>query len=204
MHIEFLVEEPSAEAALSNILPKVFGPTTSFAIHPYQGKQDLLKKLPSRFRGYKTWLPEDWRIVVLIDADSEDCRQLKARLEHISRDSNLLTKSATGNRFNFQVLNRLAIEELEAWFFGDVEALHSTYPRISLDLRNKAKYRDPDSIAGGTWEALERELKRVGYYTGGLPKISVAREVSLHMVPERNRSHSFQVFRQGLLEIAGL
>jgi len=201
MHIEFLVEEPSAEAALSNILPKVFGPTTSFAIHPYQGKQDLLKKLPSRFRGYKTWLPEDWRIVVLIDADNEDCRQLKARLEDISRDSNLLTKSATGNRFNFQVLNRLAIEELEAWFFGDVEALHSTYPRISLNLRNKAKYRDPDSIAGGTWEALERELKRVGYYSGGLSKISAAREISMHMVPECNRSHSFQIFRQGLLEI---
>jgi hypothetical protein len=203
MHIEFLVEEPSAEAALLNILPKVLEPTTSFVIHPYQGKQDLLKKLPSRFRGYKAWLPRDWRIVVLIDADDEDCRQLKARLEDISRDSDLLTKSVTGNPSNFQVLNRLAIEELEAWFFEDVEALHSTYPRISLNLRNKAKYRDPDSIAGGTWEALERELKRAGYYSGGLSKISAAREISLHMVPERNRSHSFQVFRQGLLEITG-
>jgi hypothetical protein len=59
MHIEFLVEEPSAEVALLNILPKVFEPTTSFAIHPYQGKQDLLRKLPSRFRGYKAWLPRD-------------------------------------------------------------------------------------------------------------------------------------------------
>jgi hypothetical protein len=204
MHIEFLVEEPSAEAALSNILPKVFEPTTSFAIHPYQGKQDLLKKLPSRLRGYKAWLPGDWRIVVLIDADDEDCRRLKGRLEDIAQNSNLLTKSVTRNSSNFQVLNRLAIEELEAWFFGDVEALHATYPRISLNLGNKAKYRDPDSIAGGTWEALERELKRVGYYSGGLSKISAAREISLHMVPERNRSHSFQVFRQGLLEITGL
>ena len=104
---------------------------------------------------------------------------------------------------NFQVLNRLAIEELEAWFFGDIEALNAAYPRISLNLGNKAKYRDPDSIAGGTWEALERELKRVGYYSGGLSKISAAREISLHMVPERNRSHSFQVFRRGLLEITG-
>ena len=203
MHIEFLVEETSAEVALLNILPKVFVPTTSFAIHPYQGKQDLLKKLPSRFRGYKAWLPEDWRIVVLIDADNEDCRRLKTRLEDISRDSNMLTKSVTRDRFNFQVLSRLAIEELEAWFFGDVEALHSAYPRISLNLGNKAKYRDPDSIAGGTWEALERELKRAGYYSSGLSKISAAREISLHMVPERNRSHSFQVFRQGLLEITG-
>ena len=204
MHIEFLVEEPSAEAALSNILPKVFEPTTSFAIHPYQGKQDLLKNLPSRLRGYKAWLPRDWRIVVLIDADDEDCRRLKARLEDIARNSNLLTKSVTRNSSNFQVLNRLAIEELEAWFFGDIEALNTAHPRISLNLGNKAKYRDPDAITGGTWEALERELKRVGYYTGGLSKISAAREISLHMVPERNRSHSFQVFRRGLLEITGL
>jgi hypothetical protein len=203
MHIEFLVEEPSAEAALLNILPKFFGPTTSFAIHPYQGKQDLLKKLPSRFRGYKAWLPGDWRIVVLVDADDEDCRRLKARLEDIAQNSNLLTKSLTRNSSNFQVLNRLAIEELEAWFFGDVEALNAAYPRISLNLGNKAKYRDPDAITGGTWEALERELKRVGYYTGGLSKISAARDISLCMVPERNRSHSFQVFRQGLLEIIG-
>jgi superfamily II DNA or RNA helicase len=81
MHIEFLFEEPSAEAALSNILPKVFEPTTSFAIHPYQGKQDLLKKLPSRLRGYKAWLPRDWRIVVLIDADDEDLPPSKKRIE---------------------------------------------------------------------------------------------------------------------------
>jgi hypothetical protein len=203
MHIEFLVEEPSAEAALFNILPKVFEPTTSFAIHPYQGKQDLLKKLPSRLRGYKAWLPRDWRIVVLVDADDDDCRRLKARLEDIAQNSNLLTKSVTRNGSNFQVLNRLAIEELEAWFFGDIEALNAAYPRISLNLGNKAKYRDPDAITGGTWEALERELKKVGYYTGGLSKISAAREISLRMVSERNRSHSFQVFRQGLLEITG-
>ena len=201
MHIEFLLEEPSAEAALLNILPKILEQNITFALHPYQGKQDLLKKLPDRFRGYKTWLPEDWRIVVLIDADDEDCRGLKAQLDNIAYRSNFITKSTTTDSPNFQVLNRLAIEELEAWFFGDVEALHTTYPRISLNLGNKAKYRDPDAITGGTWEALERELKRVGYYSGGLSKISAAREISLHMDPERNRSHSFRVFRQGLLDL---
>lgn len=203
MHIEFLVEEPSAEAALLNILPRILEQTTSFAIHPYQGKKDLLKKLPNRFKGYKAWLPNDWRIVVLIDTDTEDCRHLKAHLEDIARESNLLTKLAARDNPKFQVLNRLAIEELEAWFFGDIEALHATYPRISLTLGNRAKYRDPDSIRGGTWEALERELKRGGYYSAGLSKISAAREISLHMDPERNRSQSFQVFRRGLLEIAG-
>jgi len=202
MHIEFLVEEPSAEAALLNILPKIIE-TTPFAIHSYQGKQDLLKKLLSRFKGYKAWLPEDWRIVVLIDADDQDCKRLKAELDEIAHKSKLLTKSETKNSSKFQVLNRLAIEELEAWFFGDIEALNAAYPRISLNLSNKAKYRNPDSIAGGTWEALERELKRVGYYSSGLPKVTAARQISQHMVPERNKSHSFQVFHRGLLEIFG-
>lgn len=203
MHIEFLVEEPSAEAALSNILPKILETKASFVIHPHQGKQDLLKKLPNRFRGYKAWLPVDWRIVVLIDADDEDCRQLKAQLEDIAQNINLVTKTVARNSSNIQVLNRLAIEELEAWFFGDIVALNGAYPRISSKLGGKAKYRDPDSITGGTWEALEQELRKAGYYSGGLSKISAAREISLHMVPERNRSHSFQVFRTGLLELTG-
>ncbi|MEW6375792.1 MAG: DUF4276 family protein [Thermodesulfobacteriota bacterium] len=201
MHIEFLVEEPSAEAALSNIVPKILEQNVSFRIHPHQGKHDLLKSLLSRLRGYKTWLPEDWRIVILVDGDDEDCRQLKAKLEEIAQNVSFMTNSRCDSSSNFQVLNRLAIEELEAWFFGDVEALHEAYPRISLNLREKAKYRNPDAIKGGTWEALHRELRRVGYFTSGFPKISVARTISPFMDPERNRSKSFQVFRQGLLDL---
>lgn len=199
MHVEFLVEEPSAEAALLNILPKMFQ-DVAFGIHPFQRKQDLLGKLLPRLKGYRSWLPEDWRIVVLVDADGEDCGELKAELEEKAETAGLMTKSR-GIGGAFQVLNRLAIEELEAWFFGDVEALHEVYPRVSLNLGKKAKYRDPDAIKGGTWEALERELKKTGYFRGGFSKISVAREVSVHMVPERNRSRSFQTFRQGLLSL---
>ncbi len=203
MHIEFLVEEPSAEAALSNLIPKILGENLSFKIHSYQGKSDLLNKLLSRLRGYKTWIQEECRIVVLIDADEGDCRLLKDRLEDIAQDAGLITKSRRKGGSYFQVLNRLAIEELEAWFFGDIDAVRSSYPRIPLNLGKKAKYRDPDAIRGGTWEALEREFKKVGYFSSGMSKISVAREVSLYMEPERNRSKSFQVFRQGLLDLVG-
>lgn len=201
MHIEFLVEEPSAEAALFNIVPKILSRDVSFRIHPHQGKQDLLGKLLPRLRGYKNWLPEDWRIVVLVDADDEDCRILKNRLENIANNARLVTKSRRTIGSYFQVLNRLAIEELEAWFFGDIDAVRSSYPRISLNLGKKAKYRNPDAIKGGTWEALDREFKKVGYFSSGISKILVAREVSMHMGPERNQSKSFQVFRQGLLDL---
>jgi hypothetical protein len=85
MHVELLVEEPSAEAALHSLLRKILGSDVSFAIHPYQGKSDLLKKLPARLQGYRAWIPEDYRIVVLIDADNSDCAALKAQLEAAAR-----------------------------------------------------------------------------------------------------------------------
>ena len=201
MHIEFLVEEPSSEVALQNILPRVLREQITFSIHTFRGKPDLLKKLPARLRGYRAWIPNSWRIVVLVDADQDNCREIKTRLERAAIQANLVTKSTAASGSQFQVLNRLAVEELEAWFFGDVEALHAAYARVSLHLGNKARYRDPDAVIGGTWEALERELKRVGYFPGGLNKISAAREISRFMIPERNRSRSFQVFQQGLLEL---
>ena len=52
------------------------------------------------------------------------------------------------------------IEELEAWFFGDIAAIHAVYPRVSIHLGSRANFRDPDAIPGGTWEALERVFKR--------------------------------------------
>jgi hypothetical protein len=83
---------------------------------------------------------------------------------------------------------------------------HSGVPRIealSSSRRGQGEahmhVEFPDAIAGGTWEALERLLRRLNYFPEGLPKIAVARKVSEHMDPERNRSKSFQVFRDGLL-----
>ena len=94
-------------------------------------------------------------------------------------------------------LCRIAIDELEAWFFGDVAALRTGYPRVPATLASQAKFRDPDRIAGGTWEALERVLRRAGYYPTGMPKVDVARTVATHMDPGRNRSRSFQVLVDG-------
>jgi hypothetical protein len=193
MHIEFLVEEPSAEAALKNLVPKLMGEDISFNIHVFQGKQDLLKNLPKRFRGYRHWLPNDWYIVVLIDRDQEDCAKLKKKLEEIAHNEGFITRSNTGIDGKFQVINRIAIEELESWFFGDVTALEITYPKIPRFLNEKRKFRNPDSIRN-TAETLEGVLRGAGYYMGGLPKIEVARRVSLYMEPKRNISKSFQVF----------
>ena len=48
MHIEFLLEEASAEIVLNEIVPKILGNTLTFNIHDFGGKQKLLKQLPDR------------------------------------------------------------------------------------------------------------------------------------------------------------
>ncbi len=197
MHIEVFVEDISAEAALTNLLPKLLPEDCEFVTHAYAGKQSLLRKLPGRLRGYADWLPDDWHIVVLVDRDADDCRELKARLDAMAVEAGLMPKArAVSGRFH--VVNRIAIEELEAWFFGDVEALHAAYSHVPETLAKKKPYRDPDAIKGGTWEALARVL---GYPRETYPKIEVARKVSGYMDPARNRSHSFNVFASGIAEL---
>ena len=77
VHLELLVEEPSMEAFLGALLPRLLPQDRTFVVHPFQGKSDLLAKLESRLRGYATWMPADWRIVVVVDRDDEDCLVLK-------------------------------------------------------------------------------------------------------------------------------
>jgi hypothetical protein len=116
MHIEFLVEELSAEAALHNLVPKICGEGISFYVHAFRSKSDLMNKLPKRLKGYSNFLPPDWRIVVLIDEDREDCVSLKENLNKVAVDAGLTVKSRA-HVSKFQVLNLLVVEELEAWFF---------------------------------------------------------------------------------------
>lgn len=198
-HLEVLVEERSAEALLVHLLPKLLGDDTTFDIRVYNGKQDLLKKLPARLRGYSHSIDDTGtRIVVLVDEDRQDCRALKQQLEDAAAEAGLTTKTSAPPGAPFVVLTRVAVEELEAWLFGDVEAIRTAYPRVPTHLANQRGFRDPDAIAGGTCEQFERVLKRAGYHRGGLPKIAAANNIAPHMEPGRNRSGSFRHFVTGL------
>ncbi len=105
------VEEYSMEATLEQLLPKLLA-DIEFQIIRFQCKDDLLKKAPERLRGYATWLPENWRILVLVDRDDDDCVMLKAVLENMAAAAGLQTKTTAGQDRAFQVVNRIAIEEL--------------------------------------------------------------------------------------------
>lgn len=192
-HLELLVEEPSMEAFLRVLLPRLLPEDRTFEVHPFQGKSDLLTRLEPRLRGYATWLPPDWRIIVVVDRDDEDCRALKRRLEEIAHRSGLTTRSrASAGRW--QLVNRLAIEELEAWYFGDWDGVRAEYPRVTATIPQRQGFRDPDAIAGGTWEAFERVMQTRGYFKGGLGKIEAARALGARIEPTRSRSTSFSAF----------
>lgn len=197
LHLYFYVEELSAEVALESLVPNILkGHDFEKTFFRFQGKSDMLKRLPALLK-QPTYIYSDdcWRSIVLIDGDDRDCRELKKQLETIAHQAKLTTRTASPHQF--QVINRIVIEELEAWFFGDIEAIVAAYPRVDENLAAQAKYRNPDDIKGGTWEQLETVLAHD--HPGGLEKIRAAQDIAKHMVPERNRSKSFQVFRDALL-----
>lgn len=200
-HFEILVEEASMEAALRPIVPRIVKDVT-FNIYPYQGKSDLLKKLPGRLQGYRAWLPEDWWILVIMDRDDQSCTELKQSMETAAIGAGFRTR--TQGPPNVQVINRLAIEELEAWFFGDWNAVRTAYPKLNANVPTRQGFRDPDAIAGGTWEALEKLLNKSGYFKTGLRKIEAARAIASHMDPQMNRSRSFQGLREAIFEAVGV
>ena len=178
------------EAALMAIVPKVLGTAQSFSIHAHQGKLDLLTKLVARLRAYRRWLLPTFGVVVIIDEDRQDCKALKRRLEDAAHEARLVTRAR--NRNAFEVINWIAIEELEAWFLGDADALEATYPGTRRIIARRRDLRDPDRVGGGTWEALEAVLQAAGYHRGGLRKIEAARAVAQRMNLERNQSRSSQ------------
>lgn len=200
MHLEFLLEGQSDEIALRIILPKILPENITYDFHVFQSKDDMIKKLPKRLRGYRRWLPPNWRIVILLDNDRGDCVALKEKLATIALQEGFESSSATGMYGQFNIIIRLAIQELEAWFFGDFAAINAAYPRVSTRLKKNRHYRDPDGIANPS-KVLEKIFQKAGYYSGGLPKKEAARRISENMAPMQNCSKSFQIFRDTLLRI---
>jgi len=195
--LEVLVEEPSAEEALRHILPKIIARRAAFRLINMRSKGRLLRELPKRLRAYRRRIDqgEDLRILVLVDRDDDDCMMLKRRLELAARDAGLFTKSAPDGNGCFQVVNRIVIEELEAWFMGDQEALKGAFPSLR-HTKFPTTFQNPDN--GGTWERLHRFLKQHGIYKKSYPKIDAARRIAPHVEPARNCSRSFRRFSQGV------
>lgn len=127
----------------------------------------------------------------MLDLLGDDCVAFRRQLERVAEDAGL-----PGTLF------RIAIEEVEAWYLGDREALALAYTRF----RSKALVDHEQDSLGGTWERLAeavydggaRPLVRAGYAAIGLAKAEWARAIGPHMAMDRNASASFCKFRDGI------
>jgi hypothetical protein len=202
MHLIFFTEEQSAEAALYNIIPKIIDTNEhSYQILTHNGRNDLIKKLPSKLKALLETNQPDEKYIILVDRDSNDCKVIKNQLEEIAMDLGIGTKTSPKLDGTFKVVNRIVIEELESWFIGDQQAVETAFPGINSNFFSQPKFKDPDAIKGGTCEVFERLLRRAGYYRAGLAKIDASRKVSEYMKPQLNKSRSFQCFLEGIQSI---
>lgn len=186
------------EAFLLELLPRLLANRATFSIHAYQGKSDLLQKLDGRLRGYAKWLPSTMRIIVVVDRDSDDCHGLKQYMEVAAANAGLVSRTACQGA-PWQVANRIAIEELEAWFFSEWTSVRKAYPRVRANIPSQGAFRQSDAVTGGTWQALERVLQHAGYFATGLRKTEAARLIGKEFDPVISSSPSFVAFRDAVL-----
>lgn len=198
MQIDFLVEEISAKAALDHLLPRLL-PGHLCRVRVFEGWQDLLGQLKALLQGYHKRIfregQTELRVVVLLDGDGI-CVRRKAALEAKAREAGLLTKTAASPGQVFHVLNRIAVQELEAWWLGDRDAIMTAYPGVKPH-HFKGTERESDAPLKPN-DVLWGVLKQGRYSLAGKQKTQWATNISQHLDLEQNTSVSFQVFRQGL------
>lgn len=209
MHIEILVEDSSGERLLQVLLPQLLGPKGephTWRLHAYKGigripqglvtkadpaKRIFLEQLPKLLRGYgKT--PGIDAVVVVLDTDKRDCAAFLAELKAAADACNPVPDT----------LFRLAIEEMEAWYFGDQDALLAAYPRAKREVLGKYV----QDSACDTWELLadaihsggSAAIKKAGWPLPGQVKHEWAAKIGPLMDMERNISPSFGKLRDGL------
>jgi len=202
--LEVLLEEPSAESVLRILIPRIIPGATEhvhFEMRVFSGKDDLLRKLPQRLRGYSAWAASaDVRILTLLDRDDDDCAALKKRLDLLALDAGLAVHKSGTQAGGGEFKARIACEEIEAWYLGDPNALKTAYPKIARNFESRKGFRDVDSIKGGTWERLEKLLQDAGYFSNGLRKLEIARTMAPLLNLENSGSPSFMSFCQAVRE----
>jgi hypothetical protein len=217
MHFEILVEGQSELTALSILMSKIIGEYNNphtWKIHKHRGigkipdnptappnrnDQSLLHNLPSKLRAYGAEENPNLVVVVLVDLDDkDDCVTFKNELVALL---NYCDKKPSS-------LFRIAIEELEAWYLGDLTALKLAYPDMKQAIFDT--YIQDSQI--GTWEILA-DIVHVGGFnvltTNGKrsplilqEKINWTKNICPHLNVEQNQSPSFRYFRDGLRQMA--
>jgi len=199
MTLHVLVEGPSERAFISRWAPRLVS-GQEVRVYPHQGKgtlpakldatpdphqRTLLHQLPAKLRSFAEALDADSDgVLILVDADDDDPAELAAKIE--SAVKRIAPK--------LRVAVRLAVEEMEAFYFGDLKALERVFPGADT---NKARTYEPDSICG-TWELFGEVIG-----DGGGNKVAWAEAMGPAVTTrsERSRSPSFRKLIEGVLNL---
>jgi hypothetical protein len=178
MTLFIFTEEKSLEICLNNLLPKIISNHfNKVKIRAHSGKEDLKKALKSTIPTISK--VENVRILITIDQDKEDCRKLKEDIKKIIGEN---------CRCEFKI--RIICKELESWFFGDLEALATAYPRLKIEkYYNKTKFKNVDLIEKPSKE-LVKILEKI--YNKKFSKTELCEKISPNLDLLRNTSDSFK------------
>ena len=217
MHFEMLVEGQTELTCLSILMSEIvgeYGHPHTWKIHKHQGigrlpddlsaqpnrhDRTLLHNLPSKLKAYGRSMGTQEVVVIVADLDDrDDCVAFKHEL--------LAVLDACEARPN--ILIRIAIEELEAWYLGDESAVRTAYPKM-----NQAAFATYTQDAQcGTWE----QLAKIIHADGGKGLLDLGKRsrrileekrkwaaaIAPNMNVEENASPSFCCFRNGLRRLA--
>lgn len=207
--IEVLCEGSSDVPAIKEVLTRRFKLSEGehFRIHPHRGKgkipvagkmlkppakgdDTLLSQLPIKLKnmGQQTRGGFEVAVVVVVDADDDDCRVLKNQLLELY--SKLPTKPAT-------YLFRIAVEETESWFIADAKAVRKAFGNASVAALDA---HEPDAICGA-WERLAECLGLVAAECQGREKTEWAKAISPFLDLDSPKSPSLAALITGLQRI---
>lgn len=174
----FFLEEPSAREMLKGLLPRMLPDIIAVRYVVFEGKQDLEKNIVRRLRG---WRAPNTVFVVLRDQDAGACLAVKQELVGKCREAG-----------KPDAVVRIACRELESWYFGDLTAVESGLGIANLArYGNRRQYRTPDEIHSPAVELFK--ITRNVYQ-----KVSGSRAIGPQLSLDRNKSHSFRVFIEGV------
>lgn len=208
MHFEIYVEDASGKKFLDLVIPMIFGSEHTFKVHSYKGighipknmkkpedasKRILLENLPKilkgqgrTFQGYR----DEYKaaVVILCDLDKKCLKQFRQELLNILEQCDPKPETAFC----------IAVEEMEAWLLGDVNAIKKAYPKAKTNIL--VSYEN-DSICD-TWEKLAdavysggaTKLLGKGWQIVGREKSVWAEKITPHLNINDNKSQSFQYF----------
>jgi hypothetical protein len=218
MHFEILVEDVSGKRAVDILVPKILNSDVTYRVIAYKGigrlpkglkpnadasKRILLDQLPRLLNGYGNAQPDSF-IIVVCDLDKNE------KALFLNELNSLLNKCNSKPKAYYC----LAIEEIEAWYLGDLNAIRVAYPYAKDSILSS--YIN-DSICG-TWELLadaiykgtnkgQRKsghelLMEKGWQEVGAEKSRWAETITPYMNTDENKSPSFDYFKRTLQEIA--